>query len=182
MIKMLYRPFQEWCKTGRIFIISDTHFDDPDTKIMDPSWITPEEHIRIINKVVHKNDTLIHLGDVGNPEYMNEIKAHKVLLMGNHDETVSKFEPYFDEIYKGPLLIAEKILLSHEPVTIPWCVNVHGHAHNGTFSPDENHVNLAADVVGFKVFCLDEAIKNGLVSNIRSLHRITIDNAAGEKK
>lgn len=225
MIKMLYEPFQKWCENGNIYIISDTHFDDPDTKLMDPGWIAPEDHIRIINSVVHKNDTLIHLGDVGDPKYMSEIKAHKVLIMGNHDETATKFQkknefigldeysaieikdmlkkgeiesvayefhkPFirgyrsnglFDEIYKGPLMIAEKILLSHEPVETNWCLNIHGHDHNGSISSDKYHLNLAANVVGFKVFDLGKAIKDGLVSDIDSLHRIVIDNAANKEK
>ena len=41
------------------------------------------------------------------------------------------YKNYFDEIYTGPLFIAEKILLSHEPVYgLSWCLNIHGHDHN----------------------------------------------------
>ena len=67
---------------------------------MDSDWITPEEQVKIINSMVHKNDTLIHLGDVGNPEWISKLKAgHKVLIMGNHDQSIQKFKPYFDEVY-----------------------------------------------------------------------------------
>lgn len=46
-----------------------------------------------INKVVHKNDTLVILGDVGNPEYVKKLKAgYKVLVMGNHDAGRSNYE------------------------------------------------------------------------------------------
>ena len=54
----------------------------------------------------------------------------KVLILGNHDAK-GAYKNYFDEIYTGPLFIAEKILLSHEPVYgLPWCLNIHGHDHN----------------------------------------------------
>lgn len=178
MIPSLYPCFQRWAATGSVYIISDTHFDDADCKIMDPDWITPEEHLAIINKKVHKCDTLIHLGDVGNPEYISRIKAHKVLLMGNHDVSVTKFEPYFDEIYAGPLMIAEKIILSHEPIEgVDWAFNIHGHDHNPRNQGDRLHKNLAANAVGFQVFSLGDLIKSGIMSPVKSLHRDTIDTA-----
>lgn len=39
--------------------------------------------------------------------------------------------PTLYEIYTCPLFIADKILLSHEPVHgLTWCLNIHGHDHN----------------------------------------------------
>ena len=73
MIKTLYQPFRKWSERGSVWIISDTHFDDPDCQLMDKNWITPEQHIKNL-KCVSKNDFVIHLGDVGNPEYLEEIK------------------------------------------------------------------------------------------------------------
>ena len=62
-----------------------------------------------------KGDTFVCLGDVGAPEYVKEIKARKkILILGNHDAK-GAYTKYFDEIYAGPIFIAEKILLSHEP-------------------------------------------------------------------
>ena len=57
MIKMLYEPFQKWSEKGSIYIISDPHFDDADCKLMDPTWISPEEQLAIINKRAAKGDT-----------------------------------------------------------------------------------------------------------------------------
>ena len=99
MIKTLYEKFQPWSANGSVYLISDTHFEDDDCLLMDIHWIEPQEHIDRIKKIVHKNDTLIHLGDVGNPVWLKQIKAYKVLIMGNHDETATQFKPYFDEIY-----------------------------------------------------------------------------------
>ena len=129
MIKTLYPTFQKWSENGSVYIISDTHFDNDDCKLIDADWPSPEEYIEGI-KGIGKNDTVIHLGDVGNPEWMKKIKGYKVLIMGNHDETASKFEDYFDEIYTGALAIAQKIILSHEPIHVSGMLNIHGHEHN----------------------------------------------------
>ena len=233
MIDTLYDKFKPWSAKGSIYIISDTHFEDADCKLMDKNWISPQEHIDNIKKYVHKNDTLIHLGDVGNPEWMAQIKAHKVLIMGNHDQSATKFKrnkketvfldhctdkeikkmkqegridessyhPYyqkftrgwrdnnlFDEVYTGPLVIAEKILLSHEPIIngSAW-FNIHGHDHNklsyikwqnhNEISESWNELNLAANVVDYKVYNLGHGIKNGLLSYVDGVHRLTIDRA-----
>ncbi len=192
MIATLYDKFKPWSAKGSVYLISDTHFEDADCKLMDNKWISPQEHIDVIKKYVHKNDTLIHLGDVGNPEWMAQIKTHKVLIMGNHDETATKFKPYFDEIYTGPLFIAEKILLSHEPIIngSAW-FNIHGHDHNklsytewqndNGFSESWNELNLAANVVDYKVYNLGYGIKNGLLSYVDGVHRLTIDKASSKK-
>ena len=192
MIATLYDKFKPWSAKGSVYLISDTHFEDADCKLMDKNWISPQEHIDNIKKYVHKNDTLIHLGDVGNPEWMAQIKAHKVLIMGNHDETATKFKLYFDEIYTGPVFIAEKILLSHEPIIngSAW-FNIHGHDHNklsytewqndNGFSESWNELNLAANVVDYKVYNLGYGIKNGLLSYVDGVHRLTIDKASSKK-
>ena len=181
MIKTLYEKFQSWSAKGSVYIISDTHFEDHDCKIMDPNWITPEEHINIIKKSCHKNDTLIHLGDVGNPEWLKQVKSYKVLIMGNHDQSIERFRPYFDEIYQGPLFISEKILLSHEPVLSDMWMNIHGHDHSKSNKSGKYERNLASNVTGFKVFNLGNEIKNGLISNVKGVHRETIDNATERK-
>ena len=132
MIATLYPIFRRWSEKGSVYLLSDPHFADSDCKLMDPDWIPPEEQVRIINDLVKKNDTFICLGDVGSREYAAQIKAgHKVLLLGNHDRK-KDYKDIFDEIYDGPLFIAEKILLSHEPVYgLSWCLNIHGHDHWG---------------------------------------------------
>ena len=122
MIPTLYEPFRHWSDGGSVYILSDLHFDDEDCKFMSPDWVTPEEQLSIINGIVMKNDTFICLGDVGKPEYT------------------------------GPLFIAEKILLSHEPVYgLPWCLNIHGHDHNNVepYKEECKHINLAANVCGY---------------------------------
>lgn len=145
---------------------------------MDPNWISPEEQIRIINGKVTKIDTFICLGDVGNAEYARQIRAgHKVLILGNHDKRID-YRDIFDEIYEGPLFISEKILLSHEPVYgLSWCLNIHGHDHNNreAYVNGCKHLNLAANVCGYTPVSLGKLIKDGILSDIKNIHRETIE-------
>ena len=179
------RTISELVRRWSVYILSDLHFDDWDCKLMDPTWIAPREQLAIINGIVMKNDTFICLGDVGNPEYIKEIKARKkILILGNHDAK-GAYTKCFDEIYAGPLLVAEKILLSHEPVYgLPWCLNIHGHDHNGVEPYKEGckHINLAANVCGYTPLNLGKIIKEGVLSDISSIHRITIDAATMRKQ
>ena len=132
-----------------------------------------------------KSDTFVCLGDVGSPEYAAQIRAgHKVLLLGNHDKR-KNYVDIFDEIYEGPLFVAGKILLSHEPVYgLPWCLNIHGHDHNCAeeYRDDCKHLNIAANVCGYKPVSLGRIIKEGILADIDSIHRHTIDRAAERKQ
>lgn len=184
MIQTLYEPFRHWSEGGSIFIISDLHFDDANCKSMNKDWITPKEQIQRINKLVKKNDTFICLGDVGKAEYVKQINARrKILLLGNHDRR-SDYVGLFNEIYTGPLFIADKILLSHEPVHgLSWCLNIHGHDHNcdEPYMDGCKYLNLAANVCDFTPVNLGKLIKNGILSDINDIHRLTIDRAITRK-
>ncbi|SCY79413.1 Calcineurin-like phosphoesterase superfamily protein [Lachnospiraceae bacterium XBB2008] len=178
MIPTLYEPFRHWSDGGSVYIISDLHFDDAACRIMAPDWISVEEQIKIINRTVRKNDTFICLGDVGDPKYIPQINAHwKVLLLGNHDPK-GAYREYFDEVYTGPLFIADKILLSHEPVYgLQWCLNIHGHDHNDKEPYKEGckHLNLAANKCEYTPINLGKLIKDGILADIKNIHRYAIE-------
>lgn len=186
MIDSLYDKFKQWSERGSIYIISDTHFDDPDCKLMDPNWISPTEHMKILKKDIHKGDTLIHLGDVGDAVYLDELKCYKVLISGNHD-VLSKVASHFDEVYTGPLFIADRIILSHEPIhgLEKIALNIHGHIHNGYTCAfydlgDKHitsHLNLASDVAQYQPTNLGALIKSGFLRGKVNYHRLTIDYA-----
>lgn len=246
MLPQLYKTFQDWSAKGSVWVYSDPHFGDSDCKIMDPNWITPEEQVKKINDKVKKGDTLIILGDIGNPEYIKRIKAgYKILISGNHDvgltnykKTVTheikeifakcvdeeKYEidvaierksfhkylyekyPYakiniqeryefhspfhffdatiddnlFDEVYGGPLFISDKILLSHEPIDIPFGLNIHGHVHDGLggLSKDNSKYNVCSNCINYEPQNLSEIIKSGCLKNRDTIHRLTIDKAS----
>lgn len=190
MIPSLYKPFQHWAEKGSIYIVSDTHFDDIDREYMGYT-ISSQEQFDIIKKRVHKNDTLIHLGDVGNPRYLLNLRCYKVLIKGNHDVTGKTiphlatdydhwtWDSFFHEVYNGPLMISPKILLSHEPINIPWAINIHGHDHSGASS--NTSINLAPPHAGYEPYNLKEEIKKGLLTQINDIHRLTIDYQTAKK-
>lgn len=185
MISTLYEPFQRWSRIGSVYILSDLHFADEACKRIDAFWPEPEEQVKIINRMARKNDTFICLGDVGQASYVKQIKAgYKVLLLGNHDRR-SDYVDCFDEIYTGPLFIAEKLLLSHEPIyELPWCVNIHDHDHNNKepYLEGCKHLNLAANRCNYTPVNLGKLIKEGLLSDVKNIHRMTIDRATEQKQ
>jgi calcineurin-like phosphoesterase family protein len=85
----------------------------------------------------------------------------------------------FDEVYEGALIVGEKLILSHEPVEIPWLYNVHGHDHVGR--KRKNHLNVCSDVIGYEPVNLTQKLKSGLMSAITTIHRATIDSATERK-
>lgn len=85
----------------------------------------------------------------------------------------------FDEVYEGALIVGEKLILSHEPVEIPWLYNIHGHDHAGR--KRKNHLNVCSDVIGYEPVNLTQKLKSGLMSAVTTIHRETIDHATERK-
>lgn len=107
--------------------------------------------------------------------------------LGEHHDFHSPFVTWgffadnqlFDLVFEGPVMIAEKLILSHEPVSVPWAYNVHGHVHSGfnTAETVKTHYNVCSDVIDYKPVPLSTILKIGIGRNIQSLHRQTIDHA-----
>ncbi len=190
--KFLYHCFDKWFNNSNdVYIISDPHFNDPDMKYIRKNYISDEEQIKRINSVCGKKSTLICLGDVGDISFVSKLRAsYKVLIKGNHDVGSSKYkrevnENYdnhlFDEVYEGPLMISEKVMLSHEPLNLPNCIfNIHGHDHSNWFV-GENHLNVCAEHINYTPINLLSLFKNGYFKSVEDIHRITIDKATEKK-
>lgn len=181
MIKSLYPCFQHWSKNGAVYLVSDTHFKDLDRKIMG-YHISDEDQFYLLNDTCHRFDTLVHLGDVGDLEYIKRLRCHKVLIMGNHDQSIEKMKEVFDEVYSGPLWISQKLVLSHEPVYLQTydtvqtiAFNIHGHDHGG--QRRNFHLNICQNIFGYIPLNLNQFIKSGELKKINNIHRTTIDNA-----
>ena len=86
----------------------------------------------------------------------------------------------FDEVYEGPLMIAEKLILSHEPVDVPWAYNIHGHDHQG--HKRKNHTNVCVDVTGYQPINMNQFMKSGALAHVETIHRDTIDKATERKR
>jgi len=89
----------------------------------------------------------------------------------------------FDEVYEGALMISEKLILSHEPIeNIPWALNLHGHVHSLKAKEDERHWNLCAEHINYTPVSINEIVSSGLLKNILTIHRATIDTATDRKQ
>ena len=234
MIAGLYECFNHWHEKGTVYVISDLHFGDKELAAGLPSRPTDEQLVNIINSTVGKSDTLIVLGDCGDPEYVSKLKGYKILIAGNHDKGLSNYKrdsvtvkynsekwtkqtllkyhrehfpnqkitieegydfhyPFdfwsvtvdnnlFNEVYGGPLIIGEKLILSHEPVDVPWAMNLHGHIHSKNHKNDERHYNCCADVINYKPINFNQFMKQGYLADIETIHRDTINTATKRKR
>ena len=178
MIQGLYDIFAHWHKQGTVWIYSDTHFNDKELGEGVAARPSAEEHLKLINSKVGKKDTLILLGDVGDIEIARRLKGYKILIAGNHDAGMSNYKDVFDEVYAGALIVGEKLILSHEPVNVPWAFNIHGHVHSGEPMSDNQHFNVCGEARKcYEPVNLNQFMKAGFMAKIQTIHRDTIDKA-----
>ena len=178
-LPQLYDVFRErWEQFGTAHIISDTHFGDKDLQANIKNRPNDEDYVKLINSKVGKNDLLICLGDVGDIEIARRLKGYKILIAGNHDAGMSNYKDVFDEVYAGALIVGEKLILSHEPVDVPWAFNIHGHVHSGKPMSDNQHFNVCGEARKcYEPVNLNQFMKAGFMSKIQTIHRDTIDKA-----
>ena len=182
MIEGLYKCFDHWHKEGTVWLYSDTHFnEDEDLRVPFPNRPSAEEQIKMINSKVGRKDHLILLGDVGDIECARQLRGHKILIKGNHDVGLSNYEDVFEEVYGGPLMIGERIILSHEPLDINWAFNIHGHTHLLS-TARSGHLCVCSDVIGYTPVNFNQFVKSGRLKEVIPLHRLTINKATEKKK
>ena len=166
-----------------------------------------EWQIKNINARVGKNDTIIFLGDIGDLNCLKKIRGYKVLIMGNHEKGASNYKRVvrkiatfnseelsdedrarvednhlFDEVYEGPLMVSDRIILSHEPMDLPqYLYNIHGHDHARS-DTGKNHMNVCAEHINYTPISFTGLLKNGLLKDVKSIHRIIIDRATNKKR
>lgn len=169
-----------WSQFQTAHVISDLHFNEDDLKQGISKRPADNVLVRLINSKVGRKDILFILGDCGDLEYVKQLKGYKVLIMGNHDCGATKYKEIFDEVYEGALIIGEKLILSHEPVDIPWAFNIHGHDHKG--HKRKGHLNVCADVINYIPINLNQFLKSGPTAQVYTIHRETIDNATERKR
>lgn len=133
------------------------------TQLFSKNLYTKEQVLECM-KIMYPNCryTIEEVFDFHSPFEFWEVKADNML---------------FDEVYEGPLMIAEKLILSHEPVNIPWAFNIHGHIHNPHHKNDKHHFNVCSDAIGYTPINFNQWIKSGYLSKIETIHRDVIDKA-----
>lgn len=88
----------------------------------------------------------------------------------------------FDEVYEGPLMINDRVILSHEPIAMPtYMFNIHGHVHASVPFTTEFHLNVCAEHINYTPINLLRLFKKGLLKDVDNIHRQTIDKAVERK-
>ena len=148
---------------GKVFFISDTHFNH---KNIIKYAGRPQRDVEHMNKVLINNwneyvsnkDTIYHLGDFAfNPtrELIESLNGRKRLVMGNHDKKPMKWylDNGFEAVYDMPVIYKSFYILSHRPIYInddmPY-VNLHGHIHNAELIGGRNYKNLCVERIGYR--------------------------------
>jgi calcineurin-like phosphoesterase family protein len=154
------------------YFIADTHFDDENIIKFEnrPFHNSNEMNEAIIakwNEIVADDDFVYLLGDIGNEDYIKQLKGTKYLVKGNHD--VKTNEEYrkagFLEVYDYPIVINNFWLLSHEPMYVsenmPYA-NLFGHVHNSpqykTFS--KHHYCVSVERIHYVPISFQEVQQN----------------------
>ena len=179
----LYDIFAEkWKDLQTAYIISDLHFGEDDLKEAFPNRPTDEELVNKINAKVGRKDLLIVLGDCGDLDYVRKLRGYKVLVAGNHEKGLTAAKEVFDEVYAGPLIIGEKLILSHEPVNLAGMFNLHGHNHHGKPFAGGRSYNVCADINNYEPIHFNSWMKEGYLAHMNTIHRNTINTATKNKR
>lgn len=88
----------------------------------------------------------------------------------------------FDEVYEGPLMINDRVILSHEPIEVPdYMFNIHGHTHGLPHKYDDRHLNMCAEAIDYTPVNMLNLIKDGLLKDTKSIHQLTVAEATKRK-
>lgn len=162
---------------GKIFLISDTHFDHENIiKYCDRPFNSKEGMNKAIidnwNDIVGDSDTVYILGDVtfgrGHrpiDHWMTMLKGKKFLVKGNHDKgKVTKAA----KIANGTILEYNglQFMLMHEPRRMGWKGwIIHGGKHNHDLKNfplvncEKKMINVCVEPIDYRPVLLDEVIE-----------------------
>lgn len=118
--------------------------------------------------------------DLDKAEYDRE---YRICETSNANVRISN-DHLFDEVYEGPLMINDHIMLSHEPVELGFGINIHGHEHRRSkvykrISPSTVRFNVCSNIIGYHKLRLDELLMG---VEYDDLHRLVIDKAIIRKR
>lgn len=92
MVTGLYNIFNTLWGMQTIWLYSDPHFGETEEESGLVNKPTDAEQVQRINSKVGRKDTIIFLGDIGDPSWLKGIRGYKVLITGNHDTGISNYQ------------------------------------------------------------------------------------------
>lgn len=127
MLPGIYDAFQHWGeKYQTLWIYSDPHFSDDELAGGIKGRPSAEEQVKRINAKCGRRDCLIILGDVGDVEYVRQLRAeYKVLIMGNHDAGASNYKrQVIKEIYDQNKYTKEQVMEEMKTLFPNWKISI----------------------------------------------------------
>jgi len=121
---------------AQVFFTSDTHFNDADKikKHQVPFGTLEQMNVELVrrwNSKVGPNDTVYHLGDFGDYEFVKKLNGKVILVCGKHEEedcrkNFDRFREHLlelgfadvvkDGLYLDENVLGERVYLTHRPV------------------------------------------------------------------
>lgn len=173
-----------------IYFTSDLHFGHKNVIQWRPQFATIEEMDEALianwNETVHKDDTVIILGDLffrnqrPAEEYLERLKGKKILIRGNHDAywlrhwDSEKINRYFEGVHDlyGIKRDRNKLRFCHFPM-VSWessrrgsilvCGHIHGQSSGYEFEMFKKipaALNAGVDINGFRPVRFSELVEN----------------------
>ena len=144
-----------------IYVGSDTHFGHKNILTFErKDFLSIEEHdekiFKILEKTLSKDSTFYHLGDFGDlsdktMSRFAKLPGKKILIRGNHDNSINKLKQIFDEVHNEPIFYKKRILFSHEPLPVTdGSINIHGHLH-GAILRKQNYINANIHYLNYRL-------------------------------
>lgn len=146
-----------------IYFVSDFHFGHTNILKFERShFATIEDHDKTLLKLwkdnIHDDDIVYFLGDFGNlndedAQNFKSLKGKKFMIIGNHDKKSIDYykDRYgFNDVYKTPIYLHKRIVLSHDPIKVnDDVINIHGHLHNAVLDLP-NYINVNVHELQYK--------------------------------
>lgn len=176
-------------KKSQIFFSSDWHMNHSNTWIDKDGnthhrgiidferhqFSTIQEHDDYIRDLVIEwstkwayGSTLYYLGDFGDIDYLflfdylRDCGIKVYFMMGNHDkeDDIPEIEAHVDKLYKYPIYLSKKLVISHEPVAV-WkdTINISGHLHNMILD-SPNYFNANIHICGYEPLSLKQVLNS----------------------
>ena len=116
------------------------------------------------NNTVGSHDIVYVLGDisflniVSTTEWIKSLHGFKFLIKGNHDpkSNTAYRKMGFSEVYDHPIVLANKYILSHEPIPVNTSdlINIYGHLHNNAINDNNKRFCCCVEQTDYKPISL----------------------------
>ena len=125
MVTGLYNIFNRLWGMQTIWLYSDPHFGETEEESGLVNKPTDAEQVQRINSKVGRKDTIIFLGDIGDPSWLKGIRGYKVLITGNHDTGISNYQRVrFQRSFDADELQKDEVYLKMKQEYPDHCITV----------------------------------------------------------